>query len=317
VAAGRPPTVSVLLPTHNRADVLPFAIRSALAQTWSDFELLVVGDGCTDNSAAVVRGFDDERIVWFDLPKAPGIGYANRNAALRQARGDIIAYLAHDDLWFPDHLARLVNCLDEPEVEFAYSLQLLVSVSGHIEPMVFNINDPVTWEFWHAKHLGELTICSVVHRRSCFERYGYWTERQRAIGDWELWMRIAHREPVPNFAYWPIPTALHFVANWRRKPETRLRHAWRRLRELEGSTSPPLRLDLTNAATEQEAAWAAMRRNPAEWVSAVRRAAQVDVDRRGAFRFTLSDALEAGRRYVRRMRAPKKSWADYALPEPR
>lgn len=52
----------------------------------------------------VVQGFVDERVRWFDLLKAPGYGYTNRNIALRRARGELVAFMAHDDLWLPDHL---------------------------------------------------------------------------------------------------------------------------------------------------------------------------------------------------------------------
>jgi glycosyltransferase involved in cell wall biosynthesis len=183
------PRFSVLLPTHNRADLLGLAIKSVLWQTEPDFELLIVGDGCTDNSAEVVAGFNDPRIRWFDLPKAPYFGYANRNVALREARGDLIAFMAHDDLLFPDHLTVLADSFRHETVEWAYSRPLWVSTDGMVLPFAVNLTHPD--ELHHFLTLANsIPAACVMHRRSCFETYGYWPEDIASAADWRFWIRI-------------------------------------------------------------------------------------------------------------------------------
>ena len=104
----RPPAVSVVLSTYNRSNILPFAIESVLGQTRDDWELLVVGDNCTDDSEEIVARFDDGRIRFINLRERVGDQSGPNNEGVHQARAPFVAFLNHDDLWFPDHLERML-----------------------------------------------------------------------------------------------------------------------------------------------------------------------------------------------------------------
>ncbi len=97
------PQVSVVIPTYNRARLVARAIRSALAQTFDDFEVIVVDDGSTDDTERVVAGFDDPRVRYVPH-SANGGEAAARNTGVAAARGIYIAFLDSDDEWFPDKL---------------------------------------------------------------------------------------------------------------------------------------------------------------------------------------------------------------------
>jgi hypothetical protein len=268
------PRFSIVLPTHNRADVLPFAIRSALWQTEPDFELLVVGDGCTDRTPDVVRAIQDPRIRWLDLPKADGVGYAHRNVALRQAQGRFIAYLAHDDIWFPDHLSRLGECLENSTVDFAYSRGLAVATDGIITPYWCNLAIPS-----HRSALrsggSAITMCTVAHTKQCLDKFGYWDETLARSADKEMWRRILEGGRFERFAFLAEPTTLHFVAAWRKTPVLAVQESASRilLKGVLRTTSPAaLRLPSPPGMTQQQAAWEYLAAAPAERVARLREA---------------------------------------------
>ena len=106
-----PPHVTVILATYDWSTVLPYSIGSALQQTFTDFELLVIGDGCTDDSAEVVARFADRRVRWINLPANMGHQSGPNNEGLRRGRGELVAYLGHDDLWLPHHVELLVAAI--------------------------------------------------------------------------------------------------------------------------------------------------------------------------------------------------------------
>ena len=283
------PAVTVLVPTHNRAAVLRFAVRSVLAQTFTDFELLVVGDGCTDDTAAVVAEPGDARIRWLDLPKAPNFGYANRNRALREARGELVAYLGHDDLWLPDHLELLVGLARERDAGFAAGRGLLVSPDGTIRQHVMHLEDPAMVRRLLRGREG-FSPSTVVHRRDYLERFGYWDESLPRAGDTELWMRFL-RGNGGRAAYSPAPTSFHFVADWRAQTwRSRLLDGARRL---DGALPAELAVPVPPGRLEQEAFWQAIEADPAGFTARIRRGARIDTDRLARTEYPSSAVLLA------------------------
>ncbi len=202
---------SVLLPTHDRPDTLQHSMRSVLAQTDGDLELIVVGDGCNDATRAVVASFDDPRIQFLDLPKAEGYGYASRADALRHARGRYLAFAADDDLWAPLHLECLGQVLDSGHA-LAYSLPLWVVPTGEVVPTPIDLGvAPERATFMAGNYL---PATSVVARRDAVERVGGWPADVPSAADWELWKRIIEL-PGVSIGVLPFGTALHFRALWR------------------------------------------------------------------------------------------------------
>jgi len=268
------PKLSILMPTHNRADVLGIAIESVLNQSYTDFELLIVGDGCTDETAWVVSQFEDDRIIWMDLPKAPNFGYANRNIALKEAKGQYIGFAAHDDILLPDHFARCIKVLDEEQdVDLVYTRPLWVMDDGFIFPIEFNLHEALTREpFLQMKH-NALPASCVVHRRSCFKTVGYWNEEMARCGDWDMWIRIINGGMDENYRFLRDPTCLHFVANWKNKPLTSgLREAmhWRKLYESTKTIPPVLMQHISDGKSPQEEIGNSIKRNPGLWMRDMR-----------------------------------------------
>ena len=125
--AGDAPRVTVIIATFNRARMLRCALQSALRQELADLEVLVAGDCCTDDSEQVVTEAGDSRVRWFNRSTNCGSQSGPNNDAIARARAPYVAFLGHDDLWFPWHLDALVRVLDG-------GCDLAHSVSAYLAP---------------------------------------------------------------------------------------------------------------------------------------------------------------------------------------
>ncbi len=183
------PKVSVIMPTYNRADLLPAAVGSVLAQTFSDFELLIVDDGSQDHTRQVVAGFDDLRIHYFHQ-KNSGVSAA-RNRGLEIARGQYLAFLDSDDLFLPDKLAVQVQQLDENP-----ALGMVAGGFQYIDWQGRPLAERRPWTFQPA--LGLTTVLlgaailtnSVLLRANWIERVGNFNPAFSWAEDLDLWLRL-------------------------------------------------------------------------------------------------------------------------------
>lgn len=267
------PLISILMPTHSRVDVIGFAIQSVLAQTIGDFELLVVGDGCAAGTAEVVASFGDPRVRFFDLPKAPNFGYANRNVALRESRGKYIGFAADDDLLFPDHLEKLLIGLQIGS-PLTYSQALWVSTDGIAAPFMTNLTASDELDTFLQGRNSVPASC-FLYRADCLPVRDVWPEDVVSAGDWHLWRRIIRKNPNAPVVYCRAPTVLHFSAKRMASRYARMPEFATALDIADRACWWPavLRVSIPNGKTEQNIYAELMRADPQAWSAAVRSAA--------------------------------------------
>lgn len=212
------PTVSVIIPAYNAVRYLDGSVGSVLAQTWIDFELIVVDDGSTDDTAHKVRSYADHRIR---LVQQVNRGLAGaRNAGIRAARGEFIGFLDADDLWHPEKLARHVAHLrSDRSIGVSYSVSAFINEDGSDMHLLQKpkLTDVHARDVFLRNPVGNGSA-PVIRRQTLMEiafespvgtpgEWWYFDERLRQSEDIDCWLRIAVKTP---WVFAGLPQALTY-----------------------------------------------------------------------------------------------------------
>jgi len=171
-----------VIPTYNSSPTLRLALQSVLLQDFRDFEVWVIGDGCTDDSGEVVTSYDDDRIHWLNLPTNSGGPSLPRREGITRAVGRYVAYIGHDDLWFPWHLTGLVDCIETTGSEFVYSLGAMVTPEGVTQTF------SLPHEAWCASEI--VSPINWLHRKDLLGRAASWSVNVKYGDDREFLRRL-------------------------------------------------------------------------------------------------------------------------------
>jgi len=187
------PAVSVIMATYNRTTWIRESIESVIAQSFADWELLIVNDGGSTEVEEIISGCNDQRIRYFRVEH--GGKSAALNAALRRARGRYIGILDDDDIYQPEHLEKHVDALQaNPSAPLAYSdaIMALQEMGEDGEYRIYRRTVAKNFDF-DRKVLGQrnfLATCAILIRREGFEKQGGFNETLLNGEDWEMWLRL-------------------------------------------------------------------------------------------------------------------------------
>lgn len=185
------PLVSVIIPTYNRAYILPKSIESVLSQTFKDLEVIVVDDGSTDKTPYLVYKYP---IIYVRKPRK-GVSHA-RNRGLQKARGRLICFLDSDDYFFPQKVEKQIRFLEHySEYKIVQTEELWFKGEKRIYPKRIH-RKAEGWFFERAVKLCVVSMSTVMLKREVFEEVGYFDEEFWVCEDYEFWLRVSLRMPI-------------------------------------------------------------------------------------------------------------------------
>ena len=182
--------ISVIIPTYNSGIFIGEAIHSVLCQTCTDYEIIVIDDGSTDNTREIMKKYFPQ-VRYFYIPNQ-GVSRA-RNYGIRMARGEFIAFLDADDLWVPEKLEKQLKVFNaDQELMLVFTEHRVFDTTGFrkttfVKKERLMKGDVVKNIFFYS----HLTTSTVMVRRHAFQEVGFFEENLKAAEDDNLWMRIA------------------------------------------------------------------------------------------------------------------------------
>lgn len=195
------PTFSVILPTYNRGYVVWKAIQSVLNQSYPFFELIIINDASTDDTAKVLQQFTDPRLRIVTLKKNQGPAHA-RNLGLKKAKGKYIAYLDSDNTWYPDFLETVHNAFQKyPDKVLVFSkknYRLQIQTKPDKTQVLRDETTNHRKHFdlkrlWHRKIVIDTNV--MCHTKEAAKKIGGWDENLNFWEDWEFTLRLSEKYP--------------------------------------------------------------------------------------------------------------------------
>lgn len=184
--------ISVILPTYNRASLLPRAIKSVLNQTYKNLELIIIDDHSTDNTKKIVGDFKDKRIRYVRHKKNRGAA-ASRNTGIKLAKGEYIAFQDSDDEWLPKKLGKHIEIFKGLSKRYGVVYADCWIIEGSKKYLISSKFDQKSGSIKKDILKGNFITIQAVVRKSCFSNIGLFDEKLPRFQDWELWIRISKK----------------------------------------------------------------------------------------------------------------------------
>jgi len=185
------PLVSVIIPTYNRAYILPKAIESVINQTFKDLEIIVVDDGSTDETPYIITKYP---LIYVKKPRK-GVAHA-RNTGIKKAQGKFICFLDSDDYFVPEKIEKQLKFFEKnPQYKIVQTEEIWYKGNRRIFPKKKH-QKAEGYFFDRAIKLCVVSMSTVMIKRELFDEIGLFDEDFWVCEDYEFWLRIAIKMPV-------------------------------------------------------------------------------------------------------------------------
>ncbi len=204
------PPLSIIIPVYNADKYLTASVQSILNQTYSDFELIIINDGSTDNSEKIINSFSDNRIKYLINDQNKGIVYT-RNRGLKEALGDFVGMLDADDVVYPDKFEKQIAFLkSHPEYVMVGSWVKFIDENGERLPSGWKLKAPTEKIPALMLFKNYFLQSAVLYKRECFGNHSF-TEGFDILEDYLLWYQL-----LKDYKAWNLP---HYLVDYRLHPE--------------------------------------------------------------------------------------------------